>query len=201
MTIIENRPAGNVLGDKRIIYPGSDHFGWRDITAEVTVRGVGASDPTWSQIGSGPFYAFKFAVGDECWFSFHIPHDIAPHCRIHFHTHWLAGGTDVNPVKWQFDYTYARGFNQEAFDPTGSTITAEEPGAGVAYQHMVTESEAVYIPTLTEPDGIIKARVARVANGATDNTDDIFMLTSDIHYQSTDECTFDKAPNFYGAQT
>jgi len=194
------KAAGDVLGDKREIYPSGDNFGWRDITGEVLTRGVGATDPAWAQIGSGPFSAYQFALNDVCWMSYHVPHDIVPNSVIHFHAHWLPDGTNAQPVKWQWDYTYARGFNQEAFDAAGDQITAEEAAGGVAYQHMVTETLGVKLDTLNEPDGIIYVKLTRIANGATDNTDAIFLLTADVHYQSTDQSTFGKAPNFYGAQ-
>ncbi len=174
-------------------------FGWRDITGQVTVRGIGGASPTWAQVGSGPFRAYQFAVNDECWFSYHIPHDIVPSADVHFHAHWVADGTDINPVKWQFTYAYALGFDQEAFDlGTGTTVTAEGTPSGTQYQHNVTETAAVSIPTLTEPDGLIYMHIKRITNGATDNTDAIFMLTADIHYQSTNIGTIGKAPGFYG---
>jgi hypothetical protein len=130
--------------------------------------------------------------------TFHIPHDIVPGADIHLHVHWLPSGTDVNTVKWEFSYTFAKGFDQEAFDSAGSTISCEEAGPGVAYQHMVTETAAITISELTEPDGILHVRVKRVTNGGTDNADTIFMLTSDVHYQSTNIATIGKAPSFYG---
>jgi len=197
--VVDNtaKGPGEVFGAKRMIYPDTSDYGWRDITAPVNVRGVGANDPTWSQIGSSVFYAYNFAVGDECWMAFHIPHDIVPNCLVYFHAHWLPDGTNVQPVKWQFDYMYARGFNQDAFAVAGVTITAEEAGPGVAYQHMVTESGGQQIANLDEPDGIIYCRISRVTNGGTDNTDEIFLLTADIHYQTTDKATYNKAPNFY----
>lgn len=178
--------------------PASSDFGWADITAPISVRGVAATDPSWTQISTGPFYAFAFGVGDYVWQPFHVPHDIVPGSDVHFHVHWLPSGTDSNTVKWQFDYAYAKGFNQEAFDPAGASVTAEQAGPGVAYQHMVTESDAVTISGLTEPDGIIYVRFGRVTNGGTDNTDTIYVLTADIHYQSTGmPATKNKAPNFY----
>jgi len=189
--------AGEILGTRRMIYPDVDDFGWKDITAAVTVRGVGANDPTWAQIGTSEFYGYNFALGDECWFVFHVPHDIVPNGLVHFHTHWLSDGTDANIVRWQFDYTYARGFNQEAFNMAGTTITAEEAASGTAYQHMVTESDGQQIANLDEPDGLILCRVSRVTNGGTNNTDNIFLLTADLHYQSTGRATYGKAPNFY----
>ena len=93
-----------------------DEFeGWRDITADIDVQGTGASDPTWSVMGAGPLKAYKFAVNDECWMRFHIPHDIVRDTDIHFHAHWTPDGTNVQPVKWQWQFAYARGFNQDAF--------------------------------------------------------------------------------------
>jgi len=192
-----NKGPGEVFGNRRLIYPDTSDYGWRDITAAVTVRGTGANDPTWSQIGTSAFYAYQFAVNDECWFAFHVPHDFVPNSLVHFHTHWIPDGTDVNPVKWQFDYMYARGFNQDAFAVAGTTITAEEAGPGVAYQHMVTESDGQQIANLDEPDGIIYCRVARITNGAVENTDAIFLLTADLHYQTTNGATYNKSPNFY----
>jgi len=188
------------------IYVGNK-YGWRDITGQVNVRGVGANDPDWTQIGSGPMYAYKFALNDQCWFVYHVPHDIAvnPVRPIHFHVHWIPDGTNAQPVKWEWTYVYALGFDQAAFDMNlansplvnAGTITAETNGPGIAFQHIITETEGVTLPNLTEPDGLIYCRIRRVANGGTDNADGIFMLTSDIHYQSTNMATPGKEPWFY----
>jgi hypothetical protein len=192
------KSPGEIFGRFKMIYPNGDSFGWRDIEGVVTTRGVGATDPDWAQIGSSAFYAYSFSLNDTCWINYHIPHDIVPNAPVHFHCHWLTDGTNVNPVKWQFQYTYAKGFNQAAYNVTGTTVTAEEAPPGVAYQHMVTETAAQEISGLTEPDGIIQCRITRIANGATDNTDTIFLLEADVHYQSSNQATYDKAPNFYG---
>lgn len=180
--------------------PGST--GWRDITSEISLRGGGATNPTWSQLGSTVFYGYKFAVNDEVWMNFHVPHDILPGSDVHLHAHWIPDGTNTQPVKWQWDYAYAKGFGQAAFDLAGlttdaGTITAEEAGPGTAYTHMVTESAAITLAGLTEPDGMITVNLTRITNGGTENTDGIFLLTSDVHYQSTGIATVGKAPNFY----
>ena len=93
---------------------------------------------------------------------------------------------------------YARGFNQDAFNTAGTSVTAEEAGPGTAWQHMVTETAGVTVTNLDEPDGIVYTRISRITNGGTDNTDDIFVLTADLHYQSTGMPTLNKAPTFYG---
>ena len=193
-----DKMPGQILGNTRLTYPDTGDFGWRDITSEITTRGVGATDPVWTQVGTTAFSAYAFAVNDVCWINFHVPHDIVPNGLIHFHTHWFTDGTNTAIVKWQFDYCYARGFNQDAFNVASPvTITAEQAGPGVAYQHMVTESTGQQIADLDEPDGIIQCKVTRLTNGTVDNTDNIFLLTADLHYQSTNQGTYNKAPNFY----
>lgn len=191
------RGYGIKFGNKSIATNStSDKFGWRDITTQITVKGVGAADPTWAQIASGPFFAYKFGLNDECWSAIHIPHDIVPKTNIHFHAHWLADGTNSNTVKWQWSYMYARGFGQEAYSVAGATVTAEQASAG-QYYHMVTETSGIAIPTLDEPDGIIYVHLKRITNGGTDNADGIFLLTQDVHYQSTNLGTVNKSPVFY----
>ena len=172
-------------------------FGWRDITGPIIVKGVGAADPSWTQVGSGPFFCYSFAVNDECWIPFHIPHDIVPNAPIHIHTHWFPSGTNTAVVKWQYTYTYAKGFNQGAYTAAGTVITAQEAGPGIAYQNMVTETAAIAIDGLSEPDGILYLHMKRVTNGGTNNTDTIFVTTADIHYQTTGMATIGKAPGFY----
>lgn len=174
----------------------SSGYGWRDITGQVVTR-IGATNPTWTQIGSGPFFAYAFAVNDECTVGFHIPHDIVPGSNIHLHCHWLPSGTSTNNVKWEWYYSFAKGFNQEAFNTTGTAITAEQAGPGTAYQHMVTETAAITIASLTEPDGFLLVRMKRVAPTGDANADTIYVITTDVHYQSTNLPTAGKAPNFY----
>ena len=169
---------------------------WADLEGSIDTR-IGATNPTWTQIDTGPFYAYAFTIGDECFITYHVPHDIGS-TTIHLHTHWTTDGTDTNTVKWDFTYTYAKGFNQEAFNTTGTTVSAEQAASGTAYQHMVAETDAVTISGMTEPDGLIMVHVKRVTNGGTNNTDNVFLLEADLHYQSNGQIgTTNKAPDFY----
>ena len=176
----------------------TNDWGWRDITSNITVRGVAATDPAWKQIGLTGMYGYDFDVNDFVTMTFHVPHDFVPGSSIHFHAHWFTDGTNAQPVKWEWTFAYAEGFNQMAF-PFGSMVpvTAQDNGPGVQYQHMVTETTAQDL-SITEPDGLVHVKLTRLTNGGTENTDDIFMLTSDIHYQSTNMSTVGKAPSFYG---
>lgn len=193
------RPADTFLNRPEKIYPESTAFGWKDITAQINVRGAGANDPGWAQIGAGPFFAYDFALNDQCWVAYHTPHDIVPGKPIHFHAHWFVDGTNVQPVRWEWSYMFAKGFQQQNYAVAGTVITADGTPPGTAYHHMTTETAAVTIADLTEPDGIIYARLRRIANGGTDNTDGVFLLEADVHYQTTQKATYGKAPNFYQA--
>lgn len=187
---------------------GGGEWTWRDITSQVLVRGTGPTDPTWSQIGSTGFYDFKFAENDVCWFNFHIPHDIASNV-VHFHTHWITDGTQTRNCTFQYLYAYQKGFAQGAYDlalaesplsGNAGIVTAQQAATGTPYTAMVTETAAITIPDLTEPDGIIKIAMTRIANGSpggADLTDGVFVQTADIHYQSTNIGTVNKAPSFY----
>ena len=178
---------------------GDDAWPWRDITSEVRTRGVGATDPAWTQIGATVFSGYVFALNDVCWMHYHIPHDYVPGSDVHLHIHWFVDGTDTETVKWQWEYVYAKGFNQEAFAfASATTVTAEEAPPGTAYQHMVTETVAITIADM-EVDGHIMTKITRLSNGGSDNADDVFMIEGDCHYQSTNVGTIDKAPDFWTA--
>lgn len=193
LVIPDTSGKGIKLGDET-----SSAFGWRDITGEIRTRGVGATDPDWTQVGSGALYQYSFAINDQCWIVYHIPHDYVPGSDFHLHVHWCPSGTDTNIVKWQWVYSYATGFNQAAFSSTGTTITAEEAGPGVALQHMVTETVAIDGSAITEPDGHIWINLTRVTNGGSDNSDTIYVWDADLHYRSTGIPTVNKSPSFYG---
>lgn len=177
--------------------PGpTPEYGWRDILGQIDTR-VGATNPTWTIINAGPFYAYKFDVNDECWIPYHIPHDYVPGSDFYLHVHWLPSGTATQVVKWEWYYAYAAGFNQAAFSTAGTLVNAQAAGPGVAYRHMVTETVAISGAAITEPDGFLMTRLRRVTNGGVNNADSIFVLTADVHYQSTNLSTPGKAPGFY----
>jgi hypothetical protein len=186
-------------GDVGIVF-GPDataEAGYHDILGQIQdTPGGNPTSPDWDQI-TGSFYSWNFAVSDEVWIHYHIPHDYVKGTPVYFHAHWLPNGTNTNSVKWQWEYSYAQGHNQAAFNlGSSTTITAEQTVGGTQYQHYITETAAETIADM-EPDGIIMAHVSRITNGGTDNTDGIFLLLSDIHYKSSGLPTPNRAPNFY----
>lgn len=175
-------------------------FPYRDLTADITVRGSGAADPAWSVFLS-PIRAYEFSatVEKECWLTFHVPHDYVPGTDIYLHAHWgnAAAVPNTGNIVWGFDYSYAKGYNQGAF-PAATTSTVTQACPATRYQHNIAETAAITIAGM-EVDGLILCRVYRKAADAADTlTDTAFLFTADIHYQSTNIGTKQKnGPAFY----
>ena len=175
-------------------------FGWRDLTAPIDVRGVGGNDPTFAVYTGTTMRAFQFSAVtmNEVFFVFHVPHDWVPGTDIYFHAHWsnAAAAPNTGNVVWKFDYQFAKGFGQEAF-PAIQTAQAISASPATRYTHNISETTAVAIP-LMEVDGLILVRGYRDADNVLDTCSDaVFLHTMDIHYQSTNMATKNKAPSFY----
>lgn len=181
-------------------------FGWRDITGEITNAG-GANKPT-SQTYRGGIDQFQFAAGDESIIRYHIPHDYVPGTDIHLHVHWshisaiVTGGT----ITFTVEASYAKGHNQAAFSaPVIDTFTGT--ASTTQYQHIVSEVQfsasspaGLQLDTDDlEPDGVILIRLEMTTNDITSGgaVPDPFIHEVDVHYQSTNMATKNKAPDFY----
>lgn len=178
----------------------SPAFGWRDLTSSIEVRGVGVNDPTFAVYTGTVIRAYQFSasVMNEVFMVFHVPHDWVPGTAIFFHAHWsnAAAVPNTGNVIWGFDYSFGKGFGQEAF-PAVQTASVTAASPATRYLHNVSETTAVTIPTM-EVDGLILMRGYRDAANVLDTcTDAVFLHTIDIHYQSTNMATANKAPSFY----
>ncbi len=174
-------------------------FGWKDMLAPVSTAGVPSSSaPVSTAFGpSGARKELAFALNDYVYLQpFHINHDVKPGGLAYLHVHWSTGGTSTASVKWEMEVLRALGHNQAAFGAP-ITKTVEQAASGTAWQHMVTEVGDVDALTLTEPDELILVTLKRVTNAGTDNTDDVFGLMCDLHYQSDRDATRNKVPDFY----
>lgn len=166
-------------------------FGWHDILGQITIRSIGAADPTFS-VFQGGIRAFEFSatVLKEVYLIYHVPHDYVLGTDVYFHVHWAnaAAVPNTGDVIWGFEYSYAKGYDQEAF-PASTTVTVTQACPATQYQHNIAETTAVTIAGM-EPDGVIMCRVYRDAAAAGDTcTDSAFLLMADVHYQSTNIAT------------
>lgn len=172
--------------------------GWRDLTAGVARAALGASAPNLLPFGPDGFRReLAFSVGDYVELDpFHVDHDVKPGGQALIHVHWSPNGINPQPVRWQFKISRAKGHQQAAFG-VPQTLTVTQTPSGIAWQHMVAEVGEVDALILTEPDELLLVNLYRVANGGTENTDNIFGLTVDFHYQTDRDNTPNRAPDFY----
>ncbi len=154
----------------------------------------------------------------EAFSEFHMPHDWVPGSDIYIHAHWSqttadtgGGGAVPGVSKWYFDVTYADGHGTAggAADPFFApiTISVTQQGSTTAYGHMIAETQLssnggsggtlLDSSTLTV-DGLILLRIYRDPTDVSDTLNqDAFLHYVDIHYQSTNIGTKQKAPDFY----
>lgn len=175
-------------------------FGYHDILGQIELRGVGANDPNFAVYTGTSMRAYQFSAStmNEFFMVYHLPHDYAPGTDIFFHMHWsnAAATPNTGNVVWAFEYTFAKGYNQEAF-PATATIKVTQASPATRYQHNIAETAAVTIASL-EPDGLILCRCYRDATNVADTcTDAVFAHTADVHYQSTGIPTKGKNFPFY----
>ena len=175
--------------------------GWRDLTSPITDAGVpGAQAPARTAFGPAhtPQYEqFAFDIGNYVFCEpFHVNHDVKPGGQAYIHVHWSTNGTNVNTVRWELTIMRALGHSQANFAaPIVKTIT--QAAHGTAWRHMIAEVALIDALTFTEPDELLLITLRRVTNGGTNNTDAVFGLMVDFHYEVDRASTPNKAPNFY----
>ena len=190
----------------------SPTYGWRDITSKIYIEGTATLKPTWTQY-SGVFYQYQFGGGatpDQVFIEFHMPHDYALGTNMYIHTHWSNNVLASGNVQWTYDILYASGHGTASrADPFAShycSISGVQAAAPSAYGHMIQEvqfsnvggSGGLINTNILEVDGLILARISRGGTGSADTlTQNPFVHFIDLHYQSTNMPTKNRAPNFY----
>ena len=170
--------------------------GWKDLRMSVIASATGGGSPSLAVFGpTGNIKQLSFGVDDSVYVAGHIDHDIKRNSIMYPHVHWSTNGTNVQPVKWQFSYITAKGHNQDNFS-ADTVVIVEEAAQGTAWRHMITE-RAIGFPAL-EVDSLFICELKRITNGGTDNTDTVFGLFMDIHYEVEDYATPSRSPDFYG---
>lgn len=172
-----------------------DYGGWRDLTMPTVSAVVGNGTPNLFAFGpSGNIKQYRFAVGDSVYFTAHVDHDWLVDSLAYFHVHWSPSGTNAQPVRWEVNYTIAKGHQQAAFPEEGQIILTQTP-EGTAWTHQIVEDTTGF--SLVETDSLVLFEVKRITNGGVDNTDNIFMLTCDLHYQVGQYATPSRSPDFF----
>jgi len=174
---------------------------WKDNVAAIAAANTGVAAPTlrlFGATGSGTQRKeYVFGTGDSVYIApFHVNHDILPGAKVYPHVHWSTDGTDTGNVQWELTIIRALGHDQAAFDAQ-TVIQIEQAASGTTWQHMVAECSDGDALTVTEPDELICIVLERIAASTDENTDSVFGLMVDLHYESNTIGTINKAPNFY----
>lgn len=187
---------------------GSETFGWYDLLSTIHVDPDSLLKPSFVTY-RGNIKGRQFAENNEAFIEFHIPHDYLPGSQLFIHTHWSHNSALVTggSTTWGFEIIYAKGHNQQAFG-TPITVSALDNASTIQYQHQIAE-----VPFTTnggsgvsldvaqiEVDGVIMCRVFLDSNDITVSGGGIpspFVHFVDVHYQSTNVATKNRAPGFY----
>lgn len=204
MTLI--LPKSNTDGIK--VDPAAATYPWFDLEGDPFFNTAGLNAPTIAAFRGGNCRALKFVANDRMDYRFHMPHDWAVGTDMHIHVHWLHNGTAVTGnASFRLDYTYAKGHNQAIF-PAEKTQTITYATTNIAttpqWRHRIDEIQLTdatgsgnYVNRGDlEVDGLLNVSLT-LTSLPTITSGDLFILTCDLHYQSTGIGTKAKAPNFY----
>ena len=188
--------------------PTEPTFGWRDIEGLVTPKTTGVGSPTRTAYAGGNVYDYAWIADDVSDFDYEIPHDYASGTDLYLFVHWSHTGSDISGTfGFTFYWHYAKGHGQDEFHAEKSTVltTADLSITNTPqYRHRVTEvkmttpgGDSNNTPTEDiEPDGMILG-AGKLTTLPTVTGGDLFIHSVDIHYQSTNLGTKNKAPWFW----
>jgi len=188
----------------RIVPTGA--AGWTDMVGQIVPAPLGPANPTWTQMGTSPFYGYLFAVNDHIQICYHFNHNLyipaTGNPEVYLHAHWTTNGTSTNAVTFQMTWVYAKGYNQGNFDIAGggTTEVVTQAAAGTAWRHMIAEIAVPISSADFEVDGLILCQYKRISNPTSpiaENTNNVFLLTADGHHLADRLNTVEKNYPFY----
>lgn len=186
-------------------------YGWKDLTGDISPKSSGPDAPILATI-IGNIRGFAYQAADQGEASFHLPHDYAPGTDLFIHAHWCHNGTNISgSISIALEVTYAKGHSGGSFHTpvtTAITVSSLNITNTPQYSHRVDEiqvsnnggSSSMLNTAIIEPDGLIlvnyKTNTIPTISGSASRNEP-FLLSFDLHYQSTGMATKNKSPNFY----
>jgi parallel beta-helix repeat protein len=167
---------------------------WEDLRAPLLIGAIGLTNPPSLNVLRGNLRAYEFALNDEIFIGFHLPHSYLEGSTAYIHVHYTTDGTDVNTVKWDIEYQIVK--VGDAFPVSTTTLSLTDTPSGTAYEHYIIEDSTGFAPGVLQAGAQILCRLVRVTNAGTDNTDAVFGLELDIHYQRNNIGTLNRTPPF-----
>lgn len=167
---------------------------WADyLVAGTSIKG-GATAPTFAQFRNN-IWLYSFAgtggVSDEAMFQIHLLHDLKAGTTPTIHIHWsrnIAAGPytpGTANVKWQLEYTIAKGYGAGVFGVTTTLSTVQT--ADAQYTHHITSDDDMPLTAFSsqiEPDSVVLCRIFRDPSDPADTfSHPAFLLHVDCHYE------------------
>jgi len=113
-------------------------YGWQDIIGGILPSSSGGTAPniaTW--LGNIKQVSFGTSGLVEIQNNFHVLHDYAPNTDMFIHAHWSVIAAATGDVVWYFEISYAKGYNQAAFNTP--IVVSVYQAAGAVHTHQIAE--------------------------------------------------------------
>lgn len=188
-------------------------YAWRDIVGVLLPDPAGTDAPVVQSLRS-PVRAWFFDNNDQMDCSFHIPHDYVAGTDVYIHVHWSHDNTAISGnVSFSIQSTYARRTQETNYIfPTAKTHTITYDTVNITttpqFVHRVdeviitgaTDTGTTYDRTTIEVDGVlmVNVRVPTIPTMTGGTISRIPIMHVDLHYQSTNMGTKNKANPFWG---
>ena len=191
-------------------------YGWKDLIGLIQPDLSNQASPNIVQFDNtngSNVNSYAYSVGDKVNIVYHLPHDYAPGTDLFLHIHWAHNGTSISgTTNWLASYTYAKGFNQTTYineKQENLIYDTVDIATTPRLNHMITEIQLSGVggignlldTSTIEVDGLIKVNIEQIAipsiSGAAGYSSKPMVETIDLHYQSTNAPTKQKAPDFY----
>ena len=188
-------------------------FPWGDIIGAIEPDSAHPSTTPEKVVFYGNIKAYQFSDGEQADLVFHMPHDYAPGTDLFIHAHWSHNGTGIsgdNTLIYRCTYakrSYTPGTPFVSEVSLNTVVTSLGITNYPQYGHFVDESQlsssggvgGLLDTDTIEVDGLIMINFEQGAlptiTGGGDN--EPFILTIDIHYQSTGIGTKSSIPDYY----
>jgi hypothetical protein len=184
-------------------------WGWRDQLGVLRPDPGGANSPTLTAVRGGSCRDYAYTANDKMDIEFHIPHDWIGSTDIFIHAHWMHNGTAISGSNvMTLAYTMAK--KNGIFGAEKSqTITVSTPDVATIpqYSHRIDEIQLTdatgtgnYLDrSACEVDALIivsmtQTTIPTITGGSPNEP---FLLHMDLHYQSSNVGTRQRAPDFY----
>lgn len=152
--------------------------------------GLGANAPTLTVFRDGlelPAFTGVGPLTKEAFFTIHLQHGLRPGSSPTFHVHWAhIIAAPAGDVKWNIEYTVARGYLAGVF-PASITLDTVQT-AGPQFAHHITNDDDMTVPNSVEiePDSVLICRIFRDPTDLEDTfNNDAYLVQVDMHYERT----------------